>query len=178
MKNEFEVRGDVTAIFIDSPKHGLVETLISTTRLERAKEYPNKWYVIFNPGTKSLYVIGYLIKENGKRRSTRLHRWITVVDDGVVIDHINHDTLDNRDSNLREVTTAENKQNLLGPQSNCKSGIRGVYWFEPARKWKCNIRVNKKHIHLGYFSDIEEAERVVKEARARLMPYSQEALAN
>lgn len=50
-------------------------------------------------------------KING--RHTFLHRLIAGTQDGLVTDHINHDTLDNRKENLRECTWEENRSNYV-----------------------------------------------------------------
>lgn len=72
------------------------------------------------------------------------------------IDHINGDCSDNRISNLREATHAENLRNT-GPQRNSVSGIKGVYLHQP-NVWRARISVGKRAIHLGIFSDKEKAE--------------------
>ena len=55
MKNDFEIRGDVTAIFINSPKYGTKEVLISTNKLKRAQEI-GSWRVNWNQKAKAFYV--------------------------------------------------------------------------------------------------------------------------
>lgn len=46
-----------------------------------------------------------------RSRGVSLHRFLTNPPNGLEVDHINHDTLDNRRSNLRVVTHAENMRN-------------------------------------------------------------------
>jgi hypothetical protein len=170
VKNKYEIRGEVTAIFLKSPKYGAMETLISTTKLDMVKEFPNTWRPIYDKSTGLFYVRGSL-----NRKSLAIHRLITNAPFGMQVDHINHDTLNNTDQNIRVITQAQNLQNQRGSQKNSKSGVRGVNWHKHMKKWVAKVKVNRKFVYLGYYHDIEEAERVVKEARARLMPYSNEA---
>ena len=72
------------------------------------------------------------------------------------IDHINHLKTDNRLVNLRSVSQAENHRNI-SKLSNNTSGVAGVYWDKKARKWRAQIRVNSKQIHLGLFTHIADA---------------------
>lgn len=178
MKNEYEIRGDVTAIIINSPKYGRLETLISTSKLEKVKLFPHAWGVKWNSFTQSFYVGGDSKNDDGKRINVRLHRWLTDATEGMQVDHFNNKTLDNTDDNLRIVTQGDNLQNPRGAYKNSKSGIRGVTWHERDRKWTAQYQLNRKIKHLGYFDSAEEAERAVIEARALHMPYSKEALAN
>ena len=171
MKNKYEIRGDITTIFIESPTYGLVETIIETADLERANEMTAKWYVDLSDDTGSFYVIGSK-HTNGKRSKPRLHRWLLEAKNGMVVDHINHDTLDNRRSNLREVTNSQNCQNLLGPQVNNTSGYRGVTWHKRNQKWQAQLMVNSKRKYLGYFDSIEEANKAAVEGRKKYMTHS------
>ncbi|RJE88602.1 hypothetical protein D3P07_11445 [Paenibacillus sp. 1011MAR3C5] len=175
MKNKYEIRGDVTAIFIDSPKYGRHETLISTTKLERAKEFPGSWYVNWNNDTKAFYVNGQITIGKSKQKTISLHRWITNSPKEMYVDHINHDVLDNVDSNLRIVTNGENQQNRLGAQRNSSSGIRGVHWHNASKKWQVQIKINKKKKTIGYYSDLKEAEKAAIDARKIYMPFSNAA---
>jgi hypothetical protein len=176
MNNKYEVRGDVTAIILQSPKYGMKETIISTIKLDKAKELLGNWRVGWQKGSNSFYVIAQISMVNGNWKTIRLHRWMTNAPDGMVVDHINSDTLNNTDGNLRICTKAENGQNRIGARiDNRSSGIRGVTWHKSSRKWIACIRINRKLIHLGSFADIKEAEMTAMEARAKYMPFSKDA---
>lgn len=67
-------------------------------------------------------------------------------------DHINHNRLDNRWRNLREVTAAANNRNLSTRKSNT-TGVPGVAWHKKTAKWRA--RILKEHI--GLFTKLEDA---------------------
>lgn len=178
MKNAYEVRGDVTAIFIDSPKYGMYKTLIDTSDFELVNSFSNSWYVHWNKYTESFYVVGNIENEHGKRITVWLNRWLLgLVDPTIKGDHKNHDTLDNRrSSNLRVLTHQENLQNRKGATKNSKSGIRGVSWHKPGNKWVAQLTIKGKVTSLGLFTNINDAEKAVKLARSRHMPSSFEKI--
>lgn len=72
------------------------------------------------------------------------------------IDHINGCKSDNRISNLRCGTRAENQQNQKLHSDNT-SGYTGVSWRKDSNKWKAQIQVDGKKIHLGSFARLEDA---------------------
>ena len=72
------------------------------------------------------------------------------------IDHINRNRTDNRWSNLREATYAENNRNKSIGINNT-SGYKGVSWHKRRGKYRAEIRVNGKSKHLGYFDNKEDA---------------------
>ncbi|MEK5176855.1 HNH endonuclease [Heyndrickxia sp. FSL W8-0496] len=174
MINDFEIRGDITAIFLDTKNYGRIETLISTNKLEMVKEFPYAWRAKWSEDVENFYCVGYINLDNNKKKIIRLHRLIMNCPEDKIIDHFNHNTLDNTDSNLRIVSNAENQQNRL-VQKNNSSGVRGVYWHKHSQKWLARIQVYKERKIIGYYDSIEEAEFAIKEARAKYMPYSQEA---
>lgn len=64
-----------------------------------------------------------------KRKHYRIHRLVMNAPDDMIVDHINHDGLDNRKSNLRVVTRSQNQQNRKGAAGHNKhSKIRGISW--------------------------------------------------
>jgi hypothetical protein len=75
---------------------------------------------------------------------------------GMDIDHINGDGLDNRWSNLRLSTRAENIRNSRAPSSNT-SGFKGVSRSKRSRRWQAHIKVDGRSKHLGCFDTPEEA---------------------
>ena len=173
MKNKYEIRGGITAIIINSPKYGRLETLINTNKLKKANEFSGTWGVVYSKSARSFYVQGNEPMVNGRRGAVQLHRWVTDAPSNLVCDHFDSNTLNNTDKNLRLITQAENMQNRKA-QHNSFSGIRGVYWYKQTKKW--NAQVGKKNI--GYFDDIEDARKAVESARSEMMPYSKEAYRN
>lgn len=81
------------------------------------------------------------------------------------IDHINGNRADNRISNLRVVSNAENGKNQKRPADNA-SGVIGVYWNKRAKKWHARISVSGKVTSLGYFKNINDAASARKAAEA------------
>lgn len=82
------------------------------------------------------------------------------------VDHINGNRTDNRISNLRLVTNAENSRNAARSRNN-SSGVTGVHWFKKSGKWQASIMVNKRSLHIGLFTDFEDAVAARKAAEAK-----------
>jgi len=83
------------------------------------------------------------------------------------IDHIDGDGLNNKITNLRNVSSTENGKNLSIRNDN-KSGIIGVSWMKSRSKWQANINSNKKQVYLGIYDDFFEACCVRKSAEYEL----------
>lgn len=173
-KNEYEINGSVTTIFLKRKNGEIIKTLIDTSDLNLVSEFPNTWFAQWDKHTKSFYVCGNKRNEKSEWGRLIIHRLLTSCPKDMQVDHVNHNTLDNRQSNLRIVTIAENLQNLKGIYKSNTSGIRGV--DRKNSKWRARVQLNKKPIHLGYFDDVKEAERVAIESRKKLFPNSKEAM--
>lgn len=169
VKNRYEILGDVTVIFLKRRGGTVLETLIDTEDLEKVKAYT--WHA-YKSSDGERYYAKSSKNENGTCFPIRLHRLIADPPEGFYVDHINHNTLDNRKSNLRVVTNKENMQNRRGAQRNSRSGIRGIQWDNLRQKWRARITLNGKGIHIGVFEDLEEAKKAVSEARRKYMPFS------
>lgn len=87
---------------------------------------------------------------------------MTSGDEPAMLDHINGDRSDNRLCNLRAANALENVRNSARYQNN-GSGVSGVRWHRVRRKWQAYIRSGKL-LHLGYFSNFEDAVAARKAA--------------
>lgn len=117
-------------------------------------EYLNQWQWSFHAGYATRG-----IKRNGKTKTIHMHRVVMElfgVIDGLEVDHINGDKLDNRKQNLRICTKAENLRNRPTTSSN-SSGYKGVY--KSGSNWQARISVNKKLTNLGSFKKKEDAAK-------------------
>lgn len=84
------------------------------------------------------------------------------------IDHINGNRSDNRISNLRDVSNAENLQNNWKPQKNSTTGLRGAVRTKYPGVYTAEISVNKVRHRLGTFRSPEEAHAAYLEAKRKL----------
>jgi len=66
----------------------------------------------------------------------------------LVIDHVNHDKLDNRIENLRIVT---NRENCSNRKKTYTSKYTGVSWYSSRNKWVSRIKIDNIYKHLGYY---------------------------
>jgi hypothetical protein len=104
-----------------------------------------------------------------------LHRMIFLYHHGYlpkVTDHIDGDRYNNRIENLREVTQQENCLNSKH-RTKSKSPYKNVYLQPPTKKfswkrnWVVSLMVKGKRIYVGSFEDLELANLVAHEARAK-----------
>lgn len=93
------------------------------------------------------------------RRIGRIHRFIMNCNKDMVVDHKNHDTLDNRKSNLRICTNQNNVINARKRKKNVTSIYKGVSWANDRHKWRANICFNGKISRLGSFDNEIEAAK-------------------
>lgn len=85
------------------------------------------------------------------------------------VDHINGDKLDNRRSNLRLATQAQNCQNVR----TAKGEYRGVYFDKTAthRPWYGQVKHNGVRHSAGFHATRDEARDAVQALRAHLLPF-------
>lgn len=106
-------------------------------------------------------VVGYRLGD-----SRPLTHFLMEVPKGMVVDHINGDPLDNRRSNLRICTVAQNIYNSRKRviSSNSLKGVQYRRDKPRTKPWRASITVNGKKISLGHFETIEQAHQAYSSA--------------
>ena len=119
------------------------------------------WHAGRQPHTT--YVIADRCRPDGTRTTIFLHRLLLDPPDGMDIDHVNRDGLDNRRVNLRVCTRSQNNANSP-PRPGCSSQFKGVSWHKARSKWHAKGKNGSgKNLHLGCFTDEHEAAHAYDE---------------
>jgi hypothetical protein len=168
MKNKYEIRGDVTVIFVKQ-KLVVYEFLIDTEDLVKVSQFNTTWHR--NTSLDNFIYAMTKPQTNFVRSNVLMHRLIMDCPDDKFVDHINHDTLDNRKVNLRIVTKGENTRNLKGARSdNSSTGYRGITKNTDGM-FKLDVSVSNKRYHLGTYKDLEQAKNIMDEVHSLVESY-------
>lgn len=121
-----------------------------------------KWYAdkVYNGA-------GFVVRRderiNGKKKSYLMHRVIMGNPDGLEIDHLDHNGLNNCKCNLRRCTHSQNLMNQSQQQLK-SSQYKGVSWSKVCCKWHAYIKCKGKRYHLGYFTKQSDAAKAYNAA--------------
>jgi hypothetical protein len=170
MKNNYKVDGEKTIIFLRRKTGETLETIVDTNDLSKLKNFDVNWYAAYDPKGDCFYVQAWK-----NEKTFILHRFLLDYPKGKVVDHKNHNTLDNRMHNLRALNYSGNGQNRAGAQKDSKSGVRGIHWVVKHKRWRVQATINGKKLYFGMYRDLEKAKQVITEFRKEFMPYSIES---
>jgi hypothetical protein len=118
-----------------------------------------KWHTC---GKRGVFYARQNKRINGKQVTTLMHRAVVSVPNDMVVDHINHNGLDNRKANLRPATRSQNICNSLPRQHS--SRFKGVAFDKVRKKWEVQVAYRGQKICLGRFVDEIEAAKAYDEA--------------
>lgn len=129
---------------------------------------------IFNKYKWHISDSGYVVWRgliNGKKKTVRLHRLIMHADEDQIVDHINRDKLDNRKSNLRFTTYADNLKNT-SRYENAK-----CYYYDNTRqRWTIDARrfgirglcMDSEDACIKYIAALKRGERPIRQLSRRI----------
>jgi len=108
----------------------------------------HRWVAIDRGG---IIYAGRWVKTKGKRRALLMHRVILGAKSSQLIDHADHDGLNNRRTNLRIATRSQNAMNMI-KTTGIYSQFKGVTWCRRTDKWMSQITMDNRNIFLGRFN--------------------------
>ncbi len=160
--NPFVHRADgTTALTLERRNGTRVECVLDTADYDLVKTY--RWWVAAPKEKRTSYAVasGAKIPHQKRRPPLRMHK--VLFPDSEEIDHIDHNGLNNRRSNLRAATSSQNKMNRR-KRSDASSAFLGVSFS--GQKWRAQIIACGQKYELGLFnSEIEAA--CARDAKAK-----------
>jgi hypothetical protein len=129
-----------------------------------------KWYAMEIKPRKKLYVrAARSVYGSNPSQKIYMHREIMgTTRSDIHVDHINHNTLDNRKCNLREVTSQQNAYNRKSFDGSTSKYV-GVSWVKSRKKWLAQIKDEDSNtVNLGRYDDEIEAARAYDKAAKRI----------
>ena len=129
IRNEYVINKKSAYMKLKNKKEEIYKVFIDHEDIEKIKHY--RWHLEYYKTAKCYYVrttihLGMIDGKN-KSKCILLHSMIMGVEKNTIIDHKNHNPLDNRKKNLRIVEPSNNSANRKGANSNNKTGVRNVH---------------------------------------------------
>lgn len=140
---KYEMENDITYIYIKN-QGGFKKAIIDTEDIDKCKKI----------GIWSLTKDGYVIN---CKTGIYLHRLIMDCPDDLEVDHIYHNLLDNRKSQLRLATSSQQKMNTRLRKDN-RAGHRGIYFDTDRQKWAVHLKDGDRRV-TKRFDSYDEAEK-------------------
>lgn len=110
------------------------------------------------------YAVTYYSEGRRKSKTVRMHRFLMGTDDPkILIDHIDHNGLNNQRSNLRLSDHATNGRNRINVDKDGNKKLKGIAKADN-NKFTATICFNSKKYQLGTFETIEEAAKAYDKA--------------
>lgn len=122
------------------------------------------WAALVSKRRKAVYA-ARVITDGGKQTMILMHRLVSDAPDGMVVDHIDGDGLNNRRANIRHCTRSQNNMNV-GLRSDNAIRLKGVCLDKRVNRWKAEIRCDGKRKFLGYFETPDRAHAAYVAAAA------------
>ena len=150
--NLYLFRDDCIHILVETKNYGRQYIIIDKEDYSKVKQYT--WQTSYCKGTDKFYAVS----SRHNQKNVKLHRLIMNCPKGMIVDHINHNPLDNRKCNLRICSPRSNSLNISIRKNN-KSGYTGIL---KTKSGNYTVIYCKKCY--GTYKTLEEAIEVRKQA--------------
>jgi len=110
------------------------------------------------PDRNTVYASRGVRDGSGKTKTLYMHVALLDAGDGLVVDHINGNGLDNRRKNLRIATRGQNVHHSFTTVKN-KHGFRGISFIERYQRWQVSMKTGGRNTYVGFYATAEEAAR-------------------
>jgi hypothetical protein len=150
----------------------VLKAYIDLIDLDKLINFKYSWHVSYIKSSDTYYARSTVYEGYGKSNSKMLymHRFIMgTYENGIDVDHIDGDGLENRRFNLRPTETIFNLFNRTKINSNNTSGYRNVSLDKRTNEWIVQLQINRKNKVLGRFpyDQLEEAGKFAEEMRKK-----------
>jgi hypothetical protein len=158
MKNDYTLSGDgkTITVWLKRRNGQPIACLVDASDLPKLRAFDVRWYAAWSEDMQSFYV-SCSVRADGNNKTVLMHRFLMDFPQGLLVDHWNHVTTDNRRENLRAVTPHANSMNRRGATILNKTGHRGICRPSGSDKFLLTLTINGKRKHIGRFSTIEDA---------------------
>ena len=173
LKNEYTIEDGHVRMKLVSKKDGVHYTLFDLHYIDKVINSKLSWHLKWDSSLQSYYckATKYLGLKDGKPKykTVYFHRFITdTLDSDYYIDHMNHDTLDNRLDNLKITTQQDNTRNRRGANRNSATGVRNVSYDVRKEMYIVQLQVKGVNTVVGEFTTLEGAKQFATNKRKEL----------
>lgn len=172
MRNNYEIIDNYAIIYLNDRKNNRYEMKIDIKYLDDLLNLDSTWYPFLDHHNKLYYgrttIYMGTVDNHPKYNLFFIHQYLfdRKKEKILTIDHINHDTLDNREENIRLISGKNNTRNRKGRNSNNKSGYRNVCMID--NHWRIQLQINGKNYRFPEkFVDIDEAGSFAESMRRK-----------
>jgi hypothetical protein len=158
-------------MIITNRKGERIEVILDLEKVDIVKNYPYNWCAKFATDNNRYYIFATvyhgIVDGKPKYTATQLTRYLLGVEERVVIDHKNHNTLDNRVENLRVYPYKKNSQHREKENSNNSTGYRNVTYLKREGYYIVQLYIDGRNRRLGRFDDVHEAGKFAEKMRKK-----------
>lgn len=168
--NEYTIEGNYAKVRLNRRKQEPLYTYIDAEDIQRVLiDFPYTWYPGFDNHTKTYYAKCNIYDKSLFNGVSHLNMNSYIMNPELIqriqVDHIDHDTLNNRKENLRVSNFKNNGRHRNGANENNKLGFRNV--IRDGKWYRVQMQIDGKNTCLAKFAFLEDAVDYSKRMRKK-----------